>query len=526
MIKKTKTNIIFAALLTLLAMPLKGQTIVQGNDTIGMMLMDSTFIISPYLDFGRPVYSMQTSPQQDYLLMMFRDVSKDGKKWKKSGEIGLLRLSDRKLQWTQPFNYSTTSFLLTRRGVITITTKGKVTMLSKETGYALWQHEFSPVQVDDSSGVIVGYGSATSNRLYAYSIDTGEELWSQKVPREKNWGWDDVVRTDSLHWLVACDNLTRLNVATGEMEEYKAKTGVLDVKGVLLQALVASAGAFAGAAVGGGYYYTPVYGNNIINGLHSNIWQADNSLFFADRQKVARLDSLLRPQWETELPPKTATRSLLVSDDSLLYMFSFGMGYSGLAPKKMGRPFIAAFDMKTGEQQFINMLSMKKDIVSDALITPKCTYMMFDDGLAYKSDLCDSTVSIVPWNEGQYGKLRKISQDTIYIYYPLRQSFLPYAFDGQNCPVMTDRGDIYIVNEQLDIWQRFDNEQLFNTLHSMGDRRLIYHSYPTPKLVLIQELGMPEISYYARFSHLSITDRQIYMLVGQRLFFIDLPQGQ
>ena len=100
-----------------------------------------------------------------------------------------------------------------------------------------------------------------------------------------------------------------------------------------------------------------------------------------------------------------------------------------------------------------------------------------------------------------------------------------YAFDGQNCPVMTDRGDIYIVNEKLDIWQRFSNDQLYSTLHSMGDRRLIYHRYPIPKLVLIQELGMPEVSYYAEFDHLSITDRQLYMLVGQRLFFIDLPES-
>ena len=89
---------------------------------------------------------------------------------------------------------------------------------------------------------------------------------------------------------------------------------------------------------------------------------------------------------------------------------------------------------------------------------------------------------------------------------------------------MTDRGDIYIVNERLDIWQRFSNEQLFSILHSMGDRRLVYRRYPIPKLVLIQELGMPEVSYYALFDHLSVTDQQMFMLVGQRLFIIDLPQ--
>jgi hypothetical protein len=35
---------------------------------------------------------------------------------------------------------------------------------------------------------------------------------------------------------------------------------------------------------------------------------------------------------------------------------------------------------------------------------------------------------------------------------------------------------------------------------------------------------MPEVSYYALFDHLSVTDQQMFMLVGQRLFIIDLPQ--
>ena len=511
--------------LTVLSLsPVKGQTIIQGSDTIGVQMLDSTAIVAPYIDFGRPVYSIFTSPQNDYMLIMFRKQSKNGEQWKNTGDIGMFRLSDMRLTWTKPFNYATSSVILTSKGVIKIE-KNIVTFLSKVSGTTLWQHSFSPVLTDDSLGIILGYSNGiTSNRLHAYSIDTGEELWSQKVSRDYNWGWDNVVRNDPQHCIVACDRLTRLNLLTGEKQEYHSKTGVTDVKSLLLEALVATAGALAGAAVsrGAGYYCAPVYGNQVITGLHSNIWQTDGSIFFSDREHVVRLDSLLQPEWELELPRKTATRSLLVSDDSLLYQFSFGVGYrGGSVPVKMGRPFIAAFSKETGEQQFINLLSMKKTMVNDAVITPRCTYMMFDDAMAYKSDLCDSTVSIVPWDEQQYGKLRQIMQDTVYIYYPLQQTFLPYAFDGQNCPVMTDRGDVYIVNERLDIWQRFANEQLFFPLKSKGDRRLIYHSYPQPELVLIQELGMPEARYFAEFSHLSITDKHLYMIVGNRLFFLD-----
>lgn len=516
-------TILLAAFLAMLGMPLGAQTLqpTLDTDSVGVRLLDSAAVKAPFLDLGRPVYDIKLSPQRDYLLVMFRETTEDGDRWDKIGEIGVLRLSDRQLLWTQPYKYSNTSLTLTRRGIITLSGK-KVTMLDKLTGNTIWQQKFSPVEIDDSVGVIAGYTG--SGRLRGYSIDTGQELWNQRVPHKKNWGWDNAVSADSLHWLVVCDHLTRLNITTGAIDEYEAKTAVTDVKGALLQGLVMAAGAMAGVAATGQYVYTPVYGMDIINGLHSNIWQADSSIFFSDRKHVVRLTPELKPLWQTELPPKTAAHSLLLSDDSLLYQFSFGMGYSGNMPRKAGRPFIAAYDLKTGRQQFINMLSVKKDIVADALITPHCTYMMFDDGMAYKSDLRDSTVTIVPWNEQKYGRLHHLAHDTIYVYYPLRQSFQPYAFDGQYCPVMTERGDVYVVNERLDIWQHFANEQLYSPIYSKGDRRLIYHSYPQPELLLVHELGAPEVRYTAYFRRLCVSPERLYMLCDlQKLYFIDLP---
>ena len=102
--------------------------------------------------------------------------------------------------------------------------------------------------------------------------------------------------------------------------------------------------------------------------------------------------------WNYDFPSKTSAFSSLACNDSTLYMFNFGFGLrDGRQRTKMGRPFIAAFDKKTGACQFMNLLSLKKDMVEDAVLNPDGAFMLFDDGLAYKRDLNDSTVTISSW---------------------------------------------------------------------------------------------------------------------------------
>ena len=44
------------------------------------------------------------------------------------------------------------------------------------------------------------------------------------MPHDKNWGWNHVIREDSVHWLVVADDLNRLNIQTGEVCAFDAKT--------------------------------------------------------------------------------------------------------------------------------------------------------------------------------------------------------------------------------------------------------------------------------------------------------------
>ena len=513
-------RIAFVTLLALCSTLMAAQVKLR-TASIGIRMIDSTKVEAPYLTFGRTVYAMHGRPQVDYLLLMFREKPWDTDKWEPQGEIALLSLPDHQLLWTRPFNYQKQAVSLSRWGVLLLE-GNNVSLLDKQTGETVWKQKMSLVKFDDTSRVVIGYKSNASSKLIGYDILTGKQMWTVKLPHNENWGWGDVIRDDSTHLLVTCNNLSRLNLLTGELQVHEAKTGVTDVKNALLQGLVAVAGAIGTAALTGGMYsYYPLYvGQNMITGLYSNVVKDDSVYFFSDRKHVACLDSTLNTIWQTELPAKTATHASLLVDDSLVYMFSYGYGVAASGPKKMGRPFIAAFDKRTGKELFMNLLTMKKDIVSNALLTPSGVYMMFDDGLAYQSDLRDPQTDISPWDFEQYGRLHGLRAEPFYVHYPLKGTFQRVEFDGQNCPVITDKGYVYLVNEHLEIRDRFDYYHLYYPIYEQDDR--IWVSGPKDDLWVLHELGIPEyhitqpiekICYYGE--HLYLQDEKGVYIVEQ-----------
>ena len=162
------------------------------------------------------------------------------------------------------------------------------------------------------------------------------------------------------------------------------------------------------------------------------------------------LDKSMNIVWSHQFPSKTSAFSRLVYNDSTLYMFNLGYGLkNGQQRTKMGRPFIAAFDKRTGACQFMNMLSLKKDMVEDAVLNPDGAFMLFDDGLAYKHELDDSTVTVSPWDVKKHGQLSAIITQPVYTYYNLKSMFDVIATDGTFFPVITEKGDIFMVDRNL-----------------------------------------------------------------------------
>ena len=525
--KNVSKSFLLSMLLYVAVVPTKADDIAKV--TVGLTL-DSTVVEADCQEFGRRLDDIVITPSQDYMLLKFRDLTKDGKWIKFKGELGAYSLKESKLLWTKPFDYSNSAAICTKDGILTVKNNNKVTMLNSHTGEVIWQSKFYPAKVDDSTHIVLGYAGRLSGKLSAYDLTSGQKLWTANIPHVKNWGWNHVIREDSLHWLVVADDLNRLNIHTGEVSTYDAKTGVTDVKASLLMGLAMVGGAVAGAMISGStyvpYYYNPsgMTDSNVINHLYSNVLRDDSLYYFADRQHVVCLDSMMNTVWSYDLPSKTSAFSQIVCDDSTLYMFNLGFGMQdGVRRKKMGRPFIASFDKRTGACRFMNMLSMKKDMVEDAMLTPDGAFMLFDDALAYKRELADSVVTISPWNVEQHGKLSGIITQPVYADFKYHGMFELIASDGIYFPVITEKGDILMVDKELRTADHYPASSLYWPLCMVGDRMCI-SSYAggSQNVWLVTLQGVPELKLTIPVHRAGIAGNKLYLHNERALYSIPL----
>lgn len=519
-----KTNLrnylILAALLLMCSSSKADNT---SKATVGLTI-DSAAVVAESQSFGRRIHDVVTREGLDYMLLKFRETTKSGKWLQFKGEIGAFSIKEFKLLWTYPFDYRNSLAYCTKAGVA-VTKGNKFIMLDPNTGSVRWQDKFTPVQFDDSTNIVVGYSGPRSSKLSGYDMTTGQLLWTASMPHDKNWGWNHVIREDSVHWLVVADDLNRLNIRTGEVYAYEAKTGVTDVKGSILSGLlIASAGVVGAMATGYAAYPAGVVGPNVINQLHSNVVQDDSVFFFADREQMACLDKDMKTVWSYEFPSKTSAFSRLVCNDSTLYMFNLGFGLkNGQQRAKMGRPFIAAFDKRTGACQFMNMLSLKKDMVEDAVLNPDGAFMLFDDGLAYKRELDDSTVTVSPWDVKEHGQLSAIITQPVYTNYNLKNMFDVIASDGIYFPVITESGNIFMVDKELRISEHFPAYSLYWPLCTVGDRMCIYS--PTSRrqdIWLVSLQGLPEIQLTIPIRGVGIAGGKLFLNNDERLYYLPL----
>lgn len=516
------------ALLLILTISLSAQT-TTGTVKVATHISDNSDVEGQYIDFGKPLYDIRYCEKGNYLILMFRQTDKKGN-WKNKGEISLLKLKDKSLAWTKPFNYSTTMAIATSRGVVT-NGGGYITMLDADTGYNVWRLEHRLAQIDDEAGVVMAYDYPESKHLRGYSMDYGQELWDVKVSHNVCWGWNNVQRVDSTWLMVINDDLTLLDPRTGEFYQYEAKTGITDTKGVMLSSLAAVGGAMVGmtlgAAFGGttGYYYYPAYiGRNVITGLHSNLCRLEcGDWLFADRNNLVRLDKQLNIVWKQPLPEKTVAHSVLLTDESLVYMLNMGIGWNGNAAKKAGRPFVAAYNVADGHEVYMNMLSEKKDIIVDALLNTEGLFMMDDNSIMYKRRLTDADVTQSTWNTAAHGKLRRIIKTPVYAYQEGSTTFEQIPYDGQNCPVMNDSGTVFAVNKDLRIWEQYSPKEQYYTLFEDGDRRWVFNSVNTQGLWVIHHLGQPEIRFDVPFRRLARGQNYVYACGRDgRLYILDI----
>ena len=517
-------KVIFVLVLVLII----GVDVVAQKDTVVVVgqKMDGTAMSVPALHFDKSVFTFNFSGDKTNLCVSYRNRSKNGKSWKIQGTISLFNFKERRELWHRPINYIEESAICTNKGVIVCTyvvNQHYNTFYSKIDGRKLWENAGLIIQVDDSHKSFYGYRNRLSDQLCAFNMADGSELWNTKVSR--NYGWSDYVNISSSEKLVVADNLYRINFSTGETIQYPLNAGQPDIASTLGKAFATLVIAGIGTALSGGsVYFIPIIrGYDVYAGMTSNICQNDSFYYIADRYKISCVDTLLNPKWTCDFPKNAASHSELFVNGDRLYMLNMGYRLESYSVRMQhSKPFLASYDIHTGKQIYLNMLSLKNDTIQGAVATNDAFFILSDSSLVYQN-VVDTTVLRQDWNVKKYGKLCKFVTDTVYAIDSIKGNFTPIYFDRTNCPVYSTNGHLYIVDKDLNIKADYPKSIIYKPYVSMKDYFCVNKG---DDFWFINKLGLPVIHFNSGIRHSEFVGNKLALLTDKNdLIFIDLDKA-
>lgn len=451
------------------------------TDTILATVDTATIGISPLGDYikgctlpmERSVYSIKTSPDGNYICVFLREMKKD--KYKDEGEIRVYRASDMAFLWSHDIDYSYHSVTLSSNKILlqtnrTIQRFGSdvpiLEMLDYEDGTGFTPFYGAPAHINYPLATILLYKNATSSKLMAYSLETGEKQWEAEVKHKYNWGWNNTIMTDSCKLLVANDDICLIDLKTGAMKTVEATTGVTDVNKKLLKGLAIAGQVTIAAAVGFQYFnnlYVPV-GADVITSITSNIARNDSSVFLTDKDNVYCFDLSLNNRWTAALPKHTGAHASIECQDGKLNVLCYGLAYKSIGePRRYGRPFIAQYDAENGYCHYFKKFSDDKMAMLDVFDTPTDAYYLFKESMAHVSK-GDTSIVSTPWDDTACSQPISLVTTPTFGLHAGDVAFTPLYCDEHHLAVATKKNGIYNVTPQLEVKSQYGESEIYYAL--------------------------------------------------------------
>lgn len=124
-----------------------------------------------------------------------------------------------------------------------------------------------------------------------------------------------------------------------------------------------------------------VSSNNLYSNISSNVFQDNNEFYFGSANKLERYKLNGTYLWSQPANENITSRSHLFKIDHKLCQINFGHALNYGIPKRYGKPFLATYDLATGQQLSIKMLENNKDFVIDYIIQDKRVYLLYKNSI-------------------------------------------------------------------------------------------------------------------------------------------------
>lgn len=298
----------------------------------------------------------------------------------------------------------------------------KTRCFDRMKGKELWDNRNIITYVHLELGIAMGYKSnymsADVSKLEGLNLRTGKKEWERKI--YSKYSWADMRKLNDSVILMAADALYSINMknGTGWRQEIFVKELPF-----------------------------PKGEEEFMQGFISNIYVEGENIYIASCDRLFCLDYAGKVLWVQGVPRKFTGESLLFSQDSTLYMVNQGAGTMGVFKKSWGTPYIAAFDKRSGLQQYFTAYPHELGKVNHVQVRKDTLYALFDKCLV-KSSLRNMMKGI----KIQFSENKDIGKyfvgESVFVQENSKYKSL-YELDSTNFYILTEKQDILCIGTEM-----------------------------------------------------------------------------
>ena len=184
------------------------------------------------------------------------------------------------------------------------------------------------------------------------------------------------------------------------------------------------------------------------------------NIYFASKEKISSLDLNGNIIWFYLLPENLTSSSHIMLMDSTLFMINTGSSQLGYSRVKQGKPYLAAFDSKTGEKLFFNTVDDKSGKIIESVVGKEELIVLYKDKIAKCSVKNGTLILEKSFDTGKYGEFEGFINYNIYNKFDSAYKSLALT-DTINHYIYTKKKTVLAVDKNLNVVNQYDIDQLY-----------------------------------------------------------------